>query len=236
MVRSGLGIRTHNHPAGPEFVCACTHMRNGSRPRHARRLWRVRLKFASMHDLDSVFFPVHAHHLCLSRPGLLFDDATGDASPRVPSRIRLTIVRICVNHQRSAAFVENGVWPVAKCSVWVQKERLADPVCVHFEHEQVSSVRPFWIIFSVFLGSRIEMRTGTCESWTFTFADVVDVHAVQAGRQLRHPYVNANTAARGAYLSGTDFLSLCVDDIRVGGLPKPCGGPQKSCYESATAH
>jgi len=130
-----------------------------------------------------------------------------------------------VNHQRSAAVVEEGIWPVAKCSVWVQKGRLAGPVCVHFEHQQVSAVRPRWIIFPVFLGSRIEMRTGTCERRTFTFADVVDVDAVHAERQLRHLYVNTDTAARWAYLCGPDFLSLCVGDIRVGGLAKPCGSP-----------
>src|SRR5271163_133369 len=113
--------------------------------------------------------------------GLFFNRATGDPSSRVSCWIRLVIVMICVNHQRSAAFVEDGIWPVAKCGVWVQQRCLTGPVCVHFEHQQVSGVRPFRIIFSVMFGRRIEMRTGTCERRTFTFADVVDVDAVHAG-------------------------------------------------------
>src|SRR5271168_812628 len=92
----------------------------------------------------------------------------------------------------AGSVVKNGVWTVCKCGVWVQQRRLAGPVCAHCEHEQVSSVRPFWIIFSMMLGSRIEMRTRAGESRTFTFADVVDVDAVHAGRQLRHLDVNPN--------------------------------------------
>ena len=47
-----------------------------------------------------------------------------------------------MNHQRSAAFVEDGIWPLTKRGVWVQKRCLADSVGVHFEVEQVSGVRP----------------------------------------------------------------------------------------------
>jgi hypothetical protein len=56
-------------------------------------------------------------------------------------------------------------------------------------------VRPFWIVRSVLLGTRVEMRTGASELRTFTFADVVNVNAVHTGRQLRNAYVNANSAA-----------------------------------------
>src|SRR5580698_2795722 len=37
------------------------------------------------------------------------------------------------------------------------------------------------------------------------------------------------------YLCATDFLTLCVDDIRVRGLAKPCAGPQKTCCQNPNA-
>jgi hypothetical protein len=84
-----------------------------------------------------------------------------------------------MNHPRSAALVEYGVLFLAKCDVWVG--RLANAVGVHRETEQVSSMRPSWIIFAVFLGSRIEMWPSAYKSRTFTFTDVVNVNAVPAG-------------------------------------------------------
>ena len=67
MVRSGFGFRSHRHGASPQLVCASACMSNGCGARHARRLRRVRIEFASTHDLDSVFLPIHVRHPSLSR-------------------------------------------------------------------------------------------------------------------------------------------------------------------------
>jgi hypothetical protein len=46
----------------------------------------------------------------------------------------------------------------------------------------------------------------------------MNVNAMRAGRQLRNLYVNANPAIGLVDRRGTDLLSLCVGNIRVGGL------------------
>src|ERR1700735_895528 len=93
MMRSGLSIRSYHHRASPKFVCACACMRDGSRPRHARRLWRVHVEFAGMHDLYSVFLPIHVHHLRLSRP-------TGLRDPLLWPALHLCVARVTVAWSR----------------------------------------------------------------------------------------------------------------------------------------
>src|SRR5271170_4108603 len=46
--------------------------------RHSRRPRRIRIEFAGVHDLDSVFLPIHSQRLGLSGLRLLFNHATGD--------------------------------------------------------------------------------------------------------------------------------------------------------------
>jgi hypothetical protein len=51
----------------------------------------------------------------------------------------------------------------------------------------------------------------------------MNVNAMRAGRQLRNLYVDANPAIGLAYRRGTNLLSLCVDNIRAGGLCRRLG-------------
>ena len=59
VVRSRLRIRLDDHGPSPQRVRSGCRMSNCSSPRHARRLWRIRVQFVGMYDFDSVLLPVH---------------------------------------------------------------------------------------------------------------------------------------------------------------------------------
>ena len=71
-------------------------------------------------------------------------------------------------------------------NVRIQKRRLSVSAGLHLDVEQVSGVRTFGIVFSVFPRSRVEMSPRADKIRTFTLANGMDVNAMGAGRQLRN--------------------------------------------------
>src|SRR5271163_5011289 len=72
---------------GCDEICCDTFMQPSEALRGARdsrRLRRIRIEFAGMPDLNSLFLPIRGHHPCLFGPRLLFNHPTGDASAGVP--------------------------------------------------------------------------------------------------------------------------------------------------------
>jgi hypothetical protein len=59
VVRSRLRVTLDDHGSSPQRVRSGCRMSNCGSPRHAGRLWRIRVQFAGMYDFDSVLAPVH---------------------------------------------------------------------------------------------------------------------------------------------------------------------------------
>ncbi len=59
MMRPRLRIRLHHHCPRPQFRRPRSRMRNRCRARHPQSLRRVHIQLPRMHNLDSMFFPVH---------------------------------------------------------------------------------------------------------------------------------------------------------------------------------
>ena len=74
---------------------------------------------------------------------------------------------------------------------------------------------PFRVVFAVLLRIGVQVRASAGEIRTITFADIVNVNAVYAGRQLRSIDFNVYAFFCGENPGRPDFLALTVDDIRV---------------------
>src|SRR5882724_8865323 len=59
IVGARLYIGLDEHGPGPQCVRSGFRMSNGRSPRHARRLWRVPVKFVGVYDFGSARLPVH---------------------------------------------------------------------------------------------------------------------------------------------------------------------------------
>jgi hypothetical protein len=59
MVGTRPRIGLDEHGPGPQRVRSSFRMSNGGSPRHARRLWRIQIKFVGVYDFDSARLPIH---------------------------------------------------------------------------------------------------------------------------------------------------------------------------------
>src|ERR1700688_1371999 len=92
---------------------------------------------------------------------LPLNNATGDSSTRVACGVSFIVVRFCVNHNRRATFVKEGVRSVPEGSVRIQKRRLGVSAGFYLDVQQVTGVRAFGIVFSMSATRRGEMTPGT---------------------------------------------------------------------------
>src|SRR3981081_3663610 len=117
---------------------------------------------------------------------LRLNTAADDSCTRVACWVGFIVVCLFVNHNRRTTFVKERVRPVLESNVRIQKRRLSVSAGLHLDVEQVSGVRTFGIVFSVFPRSRVEMSSRADKIRTFTLANGMDVNAMGAGRQLRN--------------------------------------------------
>src|SRR5262249_18810341 len=79
----------------------------------------------------------------------------------------------------------------------------------------VARMRPLWILQTMVLLVRIEVRTCRSEGWSFTFGDLVNVGGMLAGRQV--PEVEHNRDAGTALALGNggraNALSLRISQL-----------------------
>src|ERR1700676_1928865 len=90
---------------------------------------------------------------------LLLNDAAGDARTRVACGVGFIVVCLFMNHNRRTTFVKERVRPIPESSVRIHKRRLNVSAGLHLDVEQVSGMRTFGIVFSVFPRSRVEMSS-----------------------------------------------------------------------------
>src|SRR5713226_7045609 len=115
---------------------------------------------------------------------LPLDHAAGDSRTRVPCGVGFIVVCICVNHNGRTTFVKERVRPIPEeGSVRIQKGRLSVSSAVYLDVQQVSGMRTFGIVFSVFLRSWVEMPSCAHEIRAFALANRMNVNSMGTGRQ-----------------------------------------------------
>src|ERR1700756_5759429 len=96
-------------------------------------------------------------------------------------------------------------------------------------------MRPFRIVFAMFLGIRIQMSARGRESRSFALPHRVNMNPMLAWRQLRNVHFYFDAFFCGHDLGSADLLSLCVDDFcmrRFRRLPKYHSGAKQRWEEN----
>ena len=146
---------------------------------------------------------------------LFLDDAAGDPSARISGWVGFVVVRGCVNHDSSAAVVEERIRAAAERDAHRMQGCFTCTIGCDFEIQQITSVRTIRIVFAVFLHVRVEVASRSGERRAFALADGVNVNSVSARRHFLDIHQNANSIGGGRDSGSANLTSLRVHNIYV---------------------
>ncbi len=89
-----------------------------------------------------------------------------------------------MNYQRRAATSEQRIRIVAEIYFHISHRRNRSPVLIDDEIIHVTGMRTFRILEPMFFRIRIEMRSGSFESRTFTLGKLMEVDCMRARRKI----------------------------------------------------
>jgi hypothetical protein len=149
---------------------------------------------------------------------LFLDYAAGDSCAGISAGVGLVIVHIGVDHDRSAAGLEERRGTFTQSDVGIQHRSGGVAVGVDFDIGQVAVVRALRIVFTVLLAGGVEVRACGFEVRSFALTHRVDVHSMDAGRKFCNVNINADSTLGGRERRGADFLTGGVEDVGMRGL------------------
>src|SRR5438046_7144892 len=118
----------------------------------------------------------------LSLRARLLNDAAGDAGSGISRGVGLVIVRVGVNHERSASRVEERIRARRERHVTRSDGDVILAASEELNVRQVACVCALWVRGAVLFHSRVEMAAGAGEVRRVALADGVNVQRVGAGR------------------------------------------------------